>query len=100
MSRHATPRLRAYAVSGVVGLAAALALGQPEPALLVVPLLVLAVAGLASARSLNVEVKVLEAPTSLVEGQERHVILRVRVDEPRFAPSPRLTSRGRRPGGP
>ena len=82
MSRHATPRLRAYAVSGVVGLAAALALGQPEPALFVVPLLVLAVAGLASARSLNVEVEVLEAPTSLVEGQERHVLLLVRVDEP------------------
>lgn len=87
MTRHPTTRLRAYLAAGVVGLVAALAVGQPEPALVGITLLVLVVVGLESAGSPTLSVVIQQAPTSVVEGERRTVVLGVTADEPTRAVS-------------
>lgn len=82
MKRHATPRLRAYVTSGLVGLVGALALGTPQPALVAAALLVLVVVGLESVPTPTLRVAVEHAPDSIVEGEERTLVLRVEADEP------------------
>lgn len=81
MNLETTVRLRAYASAGVVGLAAALAIGEPAPALLAVPLLALVVAGLVGSAAPELDVAIEDAPTSIVEGEERMVRLRLTSSE-------------------
>jgi uncharacterized protein (DUF58 family) len=69
-------------VAGLTGLVASLALGEPASALAAVPLLVLAIAGLAGAEGANVEVDVVSYPTSIVEGEERVIELAVTSSRP------------------
>ena len=81
MIRYSTTRLRAYAATGLVGMFGALAVGHPEPALFAVPMVVLAIVGLVAARPPEVEVRILDAPTSLVEGERRKVTLVIEANE-------------------
>ncbi|HZD22205.1 MAG TPA: DUF58 domain-containing protein [Acidimicrobiia bacterium] len=82
MTRHPTVRLRVYVMAGVVGLVAALAVGQPEPAIAGVALLVLVLVGLESAAPPGLSVAIDDAPTSIIEGEERSVTLSVTADRP------------------
>lgn len=82
MTRSTTTRLRAYMAAGLVGLVASLAVGQPESALVGVSLLVLAVVGLESAASPALSISVRQAPSSIVEGEERLVLLMVESAKP------------------
>lgn len=74
-------RLQAYATAGIVGLVASLAVGSPEPALVAVPLLTLAVMGLVSTASPDVQVLIEDAPSSIVEGELRVIDIQVRASE-------------------
>jgi uncharacterized protein (DUF58 family) len=69
--------LQVYALVGVLGLAGSLATGQPEPAIFGVSLLVLVIVGLVSTDKAEVTVKIEDAPTSIVEGEERVVDLSI-----------------------
>jgi len=62
--------------AGLIGLAAALAAGNPSPAIVGTGLLVLGVLGITGGQALRVEVEFLEAPVSMVEGERRNVRLR------------------------
>lgn len=62
--------------AGLIGLAAALAAGNPSPAIVGTGLLVLGVLGITGGQALRVEVEFLEAPLSMVEGERRNVRLR------------------------
>ncbi len=65
-----SPRLRAYVTGGIVGLAAALAVGDPSPAIIGSLLLALAIIGLAGGEPSGLEVTIAHLPTSAVEGVE------------------------------
>lgn len=81
MKKHAGPRLRIYATAGVLGLVASLAVGQPEPAIAGVALLVLVVVGLeAFTPKLNVSIR--DAPSAMIEGEDRSISLQVEADRP------------------
>lgn len=82
MKTSTTLRLRVYAIAGAMGLVAALAVGEPEPAILGVALLVLVVVGVVAVPTPDVSVEIVDAPSSLVEGEERRVAVRVAVSEP------------------
>jgi uncharacterized protein (DUF58 family) len=82
VSRHAGLRLRVYVIGGFIGLVGSLALGQPEPAILAVAMLVVVVVGLVWVGRPTLEVVILDAPTSIVEGEEREVVIRLRSDLP------------------
>ena len=77
-----SPSLRAYVTAGIVGLAAALAVGDPTPGLIGAALLVLAVIGLAGGASPGVELAAHDIPTSTVEGEETEFTVRISVDQP------------------
>lgn len=87
MTRRATTRLRVYVTAGVMGLVASLGVGQPEPAIAGVAMLVLVLVGLELADPPDISVSIEEAPTSIIEGEERTVALLVSSDPP----TPRLT---------
>jgi uncharacterized protein (DUF58 family) len=76
-----SPSLRAYVTAGIVGLAAALAVGDPTPGLIGAALLVLAVIGLAGGASPGVELTAHDIPTSTVEGEEVEFTVRISVDQ-------------------
>lgn len=82
MTRHPTIRLRVYVTAGVVGLVASLAVGQPEPAIAGVSLLVLVLVGLEMVAAPDLTVEIEEVPTSIIEGEERLVKLAVATDRP------------------
>lgn len=77
-----SPSLRAYVTAGIVGLAAALAVGDPAPGLIGAGLLVLAVIGLAGGSSPRVQLTAHDLPVSVIEGEEVEVTIRVSVDQP------------------
>jgi uncharacterized protein (DUF58 family) len=77
-----SPGLRAYVTAGIVGLAAALAVGDPTPGLIGAALLVLAVIGLAGGSSPGVALTAHDVPTSTVEGEEIGLTVRVSADQP------------------
>lgn len=62
--------------AGLVGLAAGLAAGSPEPVLIGTAFLVLAVVGILGGQALPLQVKIVEWPQSMVEGEERRIRLR------------------------
>jgi uncharacterized protein (DUF58 family) len=76
------PSLRAYVMAGIVGLAAALAVGDPSPGLIGAALLVLAIIGLAGGASPGVALTAHHVPTSTVEGEEIGFTIRISVDQP------------------
>jgi uncharacterized protein (DUF58 family) len=63
-----SPRLRAYVTGGIVGLVAALAVGDPAPAIIGSLLLALAIVGLAGGETSRMEVSISHLPISAVEG--------------------------------
>lgn len=69
MTRHTTLRLRVYATAGLVGLISSLGVGRPEPALIGVAFMVLAIAGLEAVAVPSVRVSLEGAPRSVVEGE-------------------------------
>ena len=75
-----TPRLRAYVTAGLVGLGAALAVGDPGPAMVGAALLALAVVGLATRAAPTVSAWIDEAPSSMVEGGEYRISLHLETD--------------------
>jgi len=77
-----SPRLRAYVTAGIVGLIAALAVGDPSPALLGAVFLVLGIVGLAGGAAPRTELKALDLPPSAVEGERFDFTVRIDVDEP------------------
>jgi uncharacterized protein (DUF58 family) len=68
--------------AGIVGLVAALAVGDPMPALIGAPMLVLAVVGFTLGSSPRIDVTIGSAPKSMVEGEDQNLELSVVVDEP------------------
>ncbi|MDP9143372.1 MAG: hypothetical protein M3N43_01485, partial [Actinomycetota bacterium] len=77
-----SPGLRAYVSGGLVGLVAALAVGDPTPALIGSVLLVLGLIGLAGGVTPRTELSVVDVPTSAVEGEPFEFTVRITVDEP------------------
>ena len=82
MNVYPSPRLRAYVTAGIVGLVVALAVGDPAPALIAAPLLVLGVVGVAGGATPDVALKVVEAPESMVEGESAKVEIDVSAEPP------------------
>lgn len=82
MKHRATTRMRLYVASGLVGLVGSLALGTPVPAMVAASLLVLVILGLESTPTPTLGVTIETAPDSIVEGEERTLVLRVEADEP------------------
>lgn len=82
MTRRPTARLRVYVTAGAVGLVASLAVGQPEPAIAGVALLVLVLVGLESVGARDLSVVIARAPASIIEDEERTVTLFVTADQP------------------
>lgn len=80
MTIHPSPRLRAYVTAGLVGLAAALAVGSPAPALVGTAFLILGVLGVAGGQALEVEVILVDTPVSMVEGDQREIRVRFHSD--------------------
>ncbi len=77
MKVRSSPRLRAYVTAGLVGLAAGLAAGAITPVLVGTAFLVLAVVGLVGGEAAQLEISILEWPESMVEGEEKKVLLRL-----------------------
>jgi uncharacterized protein (DUF58 family) len=80
MKAVATPRLRAYVTAGLVGLGAALAVGDPGPALVGTALLTLAIVGLATRSVPSMTARIDKAPESMVEGSEYRIALHLESD--------------------
>jgi uncharacterized protein (DUF58 family) len=80
MKAEASPRLRAYVTAGLVGLGAALAVGDPGPALVGAALLALAIVGLATRATPKMSAGIVDAPTSMVEGGEYRISLHMETD--------------------
>jgi len=76
------PGLRAYVSGGVVGLVAALAVGDPTPALIGSVLLVLGIIGLAGGVAPRTELSAVDVPTSAVESERLDFSVRITVEEP------------------
>jgi uncharacterized protein (DUF58 family) len=62
--------------AGLVGLAAGLAAGSPEPVLVGTAFLVLAVVGILGGQAVPLRVTILEWPRSMIEGEKRRIRLR------------------------
>jgi uncharacterized protein (DUF58 family) len=71
-----SPRLRAYVSAGLVGLAAGLAVGSPEPVLVGTAFLVLAIVGILGGQAVPLHVSIIEWPQSMIEGEKRRIRLR------------------------
>ena len=80
MKAVATPRLRAYVTAGLVGLGAALAVGDPGPALVGTALLALAIVGLATRAIPSMTARIDKCPNHMVEGGEYQVSLHLETD--------------------
>ncbi len=76
----ATPRLRAYVTAGLVGLGAALAVGDPGPALVGTSLLALAIVGLATRAVPSMSARIDKISESMVEGGEYSISLHLETD--------------------
>ncbi|HLF60453.1 MAG TPA: DUF58 domain-containing protein [Acidimicrobiia bacterium] len=76
-----TPRLRAYVTAGLVGLGAALAVGDPGPALIGGALLALAMAGMIGRATPTMSVRLDEVPLSMVEGAEHRISMHLATNE-------------------
>lgn len=81
MTGQPSPRLRAYVTAGVVGLIAALAVGEPSPAVIGAVLLTLAIVGIVGGTAPGSELTVLDVPTTAVEGRPFEFLVRIAVDE-------------------
>jgi uncharacterized protein (DUF58 family) len=81
VTRFPSPKLGAYAGLTALGLAAALALSRPEPALLTAPFALVLAVGLAGARRPRVRVRVEVEQERVVEGDEVGVTLRLTAAE-------------------
>ncbi|MGH8913912.1 MAG: DUF58 domain-containing protein [Acidimicrobiia bacterium] len=77
-----SPRLRAYVTAGIVGLVAALAVGDPTPALIGSALLVLGVIGLAGGVAPRIDLAAVGVRSSGVEGEPIEFTVRVSAMEP------------------
>jgi uncharacterized protein (DUF58 family) len=77
LQRHTTPRLLAYIVIGAAGLFAAAAFGRIEAVLLVAPLLMAALAGIAVGESPNLGIETSLSTDRLLEGETVRLHLRV-----------------------
>ena len=82
MTRSPSPRLTAYLVISAVGLIAAAALGRPEPALLVAPLLLAVLVALLVVREPLVSVQVSASADRLLEGDELRLEIQVHAERP------------------
>lgn len=82
MRARPTARLRAYVTAGLVGLGAALAVGDPGPALIGGALLGLAIAGLAGRVTPTMSARLDQIPSSMVEGGEYRITLQLESDRP------------------
>jgi uncharacterized protein (DUF58 family) len=70
MTRRPTPRLRAYLLLGAAGLAAAVALGRPEPVLLVAPMLLAALLALVLIEEPSISLDVSIGADRVLEGDD------------------------------
>jgi uncharacterized protein (DUF58 family) len=77
MIRRATPRLQAYIVLGAAGLLAGAAFGRPEPAILVAPLLLAALAGILFAEDPGLQLDVTASADRLLEGDDVRIDIRL-----------------------
>jgi uncharacterized protein (DUF58 family) len=77
MIRRATPRLQAYIVLGAGGLLAGAAFGRPEPAILVAPLLLAALAGILFAEDPGLRIDVTAPSDRLLEGDDVRLDIRL-----------------------
>lgn len=77
MTTTPSTRLRAYVTAGLVGLASGLAAGSPAPVIIGTAFLVIAVVGVAGGQFLRISTRILEWPQSMIEGEERNVLLRL-----------------------
>ncbi|MEX1126304.1 MAG: DUF58 domain-containing protein [Acidimicrobiia bacterium] len=82
MKASPTPRLRAYVTAGLVGLGAALAVGDPGPALIGTALLALAIVGLTGRVTPMMSARLDQVPSSMVEGGEYRISLYLESDRP------------------
>jgi uncharacterized protein (DUF58 family) len=80
LTRCASPRLWAYAATAVAGLFAAIAVGRPEPAIAVAPLVLLAVAGVVLAERPELDARIVLAVDRVSEGQELPVEVELESD--------------------
>jgi uncharacterized protein (DUF58 family) len=102
VNRTGTPKLRAYAAVGALGVVGALVLGRPELAAAVAPLIVFLAVGIALAPDPSYTVAVSLAPTRSIEGQDVQLHLVVHCDrpadrfevEPLFPPGVRVRTSG------
>ena len=81
MRVEANPRLRAYVTAGMTGLAGALAIGDPAPALLGAVLLSIGVVGLTRMSTITSRVELGEMPALIVEGVEFRLRVRLSTDQ-------------------
>ncbi len=82
MRARANPSLRAYVTAGLTGLAGALAVGDPEPALLGAVLLAIGIVGLSARSALEARVEVDGLPRSVIEGAEFRLRVRLITSRP------------------
>lgn len=80
MTARSTPRLRAYVTAGLVGLGAALAVGDPGPALIGGAFLALAIVGLTGRVTPTMIARLDQVPSSMVEGGEYRLSLNLETD--------------------
>ena len=82
MKVEAKPRLRAYVIAGLTGLAGALAVGDPAPALLGAVLLSIAVVGLTRKSTITSHLELGAMPATITEGAEFRLPVRLSTDRP------------------
>ena len=82
MKVEANPRLRAYVIAGLTGLAGALAVGDPAPALLGAVLLSIAVIGLTRKSTITSHLELGAMPATITEGAEFRLPVRLSTDRP------------------
>ncbi len=77
-----SPSLRAYVTAGSVGLIAALAVGDPLPAVIGAVLLTLGVVGLIGAAAPTIDVQAVDVPATAVEGASFEFEIHVSTSQP------------------
>ena len=82
MKARANPSLRAYVTAGLTGLAGALAVGDPAPALLGAVLLAIGVVGLTGRAALSARLELGVLPQTIDEGVEFRLPLRLTTSRP------------------
>ncbi len=82
MKAEANPRLRAYVTAGLTGLAGALAVGDPGPALVGSVLLAIAVVGLTRRQAISARVDLGSVPGLATEGADFRIQMRLTTDQP------------------